>query len=510
MPTAAGASPVRVAASSESELEVLIRARFPLLSIVSWEEQRVEQMLSRLAQKQGKRLFIWTVTQGMVEPGQAAELVDLKNALTMAGRLAEPSIVVLKDAHRWLDPSIAAFDASVVRGLRDLAASFKSTYKTLILLSPVLAIPPELEKDMIVVDYDLPGAAELRGLIEEVIAASRSGERFPVQLSPAELEKLAQALQGMTLAEAESTLARAVVQNGKLDIGALDVVLKEIKQIVRKSRLLEYFEAKEAVSGIGGMPKLKEWLAKRGRAFSEQAREFGLPQPKGVLLLGVQGCGKSMMCKAISSLWKLPLLRLDMGSIFGGYIGQSEDNMRRAIKTAEAVAPCILWLDEIEKGLSGTASSNSSDAGTTARVFSTFLTWLQERTKPVFVAATANDISALPPELLRKGRLDEIFFVDLPSAAERQEILGIHLAARSRDPKAFPVAELAAQADGFSGAELEQAVVDALSEAFAAGRELSAQDVLAAIKSTVPLSTTMRDPIARLRQWASTRARPVS
>ena len=344
----------------------------------------------------------------------------------------------------------------------------------------------------------------------QIISASESGSRFPVSLKPAELEKLVQAVQGLTLSEAENTFARAIVQNGTLDIGAIDVILKEIKQIIRKSRLLEYFEVREEFAHIGGLELLKEWLGKRGKAFSEEARRYGLPQPKGLLLLGVQGCGKSLTCKAISALWKLPLLRLDMGSIFGGIVGQSEENMRRAIKTAEAVAPCILWLDEIEKGMAGTQSSNISDGGTTARVFSTFLTWLQEKTKPVFVAATANTISMLPPELLRKGRLDEIFFVDLPNAAERREIFSIHLMKRMRDPAHFGLEELSALSSGYSGAEIEQTVAEALSEGFNQGREISQDDLKKALGALVPLSKTMREDIENLRKWAETRARPAS
>ena len=493
------------ALSAEAELEVLVRARFPLVYLVSWEEQRVQESLSKLAQRQGKRFLIWSATQGMVEPARgAAEPADAKAALEFAGRLTEPALIALKDFHAYLS------DAAVVRRLRDLVASFKSSYKTLIIVSPSLNIPVELEKDVTVVDFDLPSHAELRALVDEVVAASEGGKRFPVDLKPADYEKLAQSIQGLTLSEAESTLARAVVQNGRLDASALEVVLAEIKQIVRKSRLLEYYEAQDGVHDIGGLDKLKEWLNKRGQGFSAQAREFGLPEPRGVLILGVQGCGKSVTCKAISSLWRLPLLRLDMGSIFGGIVGQSEENMRRAIKTAEAVAPCVLWLDEIEKALSGTQSSGSSDAGTTARVFSTFLTWLQERSKPVFVAATANDISLLPPELMRKGRLDEIFFVDLPNAEERKQIFSIHLSKRRRDPAKFPLDDLARAAEGFSGAEIEQAVVDALTEAFAAGRQLSGEDVVAALRATVPLSTTMAEDIGKLRAWAARRARPAS
>lgn len=490
----------------EQELEILIRARYPLLYVVSWEEQRVEGVLSAVAARQKKRIFIWTVTQGLVEPGKAADnsIRDPQAALEYVQKLQDPALVVLKDFHSYMQ------DAGVIRRLRDLVAGLKSTYKTLIVLAPSLVIPPELEKDISVLDYDLPSMAELRTLFDHVVSASGSGSKFAVNLKDGELEKLVSSLQGLTLAEAENTIARAIVQNGKLSIEAVDVIHKEIKQIVRKARLLEYFEAREEFGQIGGMETLKEWLSKRGSAFTQQAKEFGLPQPKGLLLLGVQGCGKSLTCKAIAGLWRLPLLRLDMGSIFGGIVGQSEENMRRAIKTAEAVAPCILWLDEIEKGLSGTGSSNMSDGGTTSRVFSTFLTWLQEKQKPVFVAATANNISLLPPELLRKGRLDEIFFVDLPQQKERDEIFKIHLKKRKRDAANFDTAELARLSAGYSGAEIEQIVIEGMTEAFHQKRELSNADLMKALNQLVPLSKTMKEDIDNLRAWAATRARPSS
>jgi SpoVK/Ycf46/Vps4 family AAA+-type ATPase len=280
--------------------------------------------------------------------------------------------------------------------------------------------------------------------------------------------------------------------------------------VVRKSGLLEYFAADEKLANVGGMECLKQWLSRRGSAFGEAARKFGLPEPKGLLLLGVQGCGKSLTAKAIASAWRLPLLRLDMGRIFSGLVGSSEENLRRAIRVAEGVAPAVLWVDEIEKGMSGVASSGRTDGGVSARVFGALLTWLQEKTAPVFVVATANQIEALPPELLRKGRFDEIFFIDLPAAPEREEILRIHLARRGRKPEGFPLDALAAAAEGFSGAELEQAVISALYDAFAEAKELAPAHVERALRETVPLAVTMREEIERLREWAKHRTRPAS
>lgn len=483
----------------------MIRARYPLLYVVSWEEARVEQALAALAKRRGKKIFFWSVTKGMCDPEQVCDagVKDPQAGLDYVLKSTAPGLFVMKDFHPFLQ------DAGIIRKLRDLIQELKSSYKTLILLSPVLTVPVELEKDICVIDYDLPGPSDLNGLLDDIVKmVASSGVKL--ELESGDREKLIQAALGLTLSEAENAFAKAIVLDGKLSSDDLQIVLEEKKQIIRKSRLLEFFEAKEALAEIGGMDLLKEWLKKRGQAFSEAAREFGLPQPRGILLLGVQGCGKSLTCKTISGLWNLPLLRLDMGSIFGGIVGQSEENMRRSIKTAESLAPCILWLDEIEKGLSGVQSSNFSDAGTTSRVFSTFLTWLQEKTAPVFVAATANNISLLPPELLRKGRLDEIFFVDLPMAKERRDIFIIHLKKRKRDPQGFDLERLTNLSEGFSGAEIEQAVISALYDSFSEKKDLTTENIEKALKETFPLSKTMKEQIGELRDWAKSRARMAS
>jgi SpoVK/Ycf46/Vps4 family AAA+-type ATPase len=490
----------------EKELDVLIRARYPLIYLVSWEETRAEAMLTSLARAQAKSIYFWSLTCGLCDPQGAcdASVNQPQLALDFIRKSEARALFVLKDFHPHIQ------DPAIVRRLRDLVHELKPSGKTVILLSPQLTVPVELEKDLTVVDYDLPGPEELQALLGEVTAAAQRGTGFSVDLKPEDREKLLQAVQGLTLSEAENVLAKAIVLHSKLTIEALGIVLQEIKQIIRKSRMLEYYEAQESFTEIAGLDLLKDWLRQRGDGYSLKAREFGLTPPRGVLLLGVQGCGKSMTCKAISGLWKLPLLRLDMGSIFGGFVGQSEDNMRRAIKTAESVAPCVLWLDEIEKGLAGTQSSNFSDAGTTARVFSTFLTWLQEKSKSVFVAATANNIEMLPPELMRKGRLDEIFFIDLPTETERAQIFSIHLKKRKRVPDSFDVTMLAKDSEGFSGAEIEQVVTDALYQAFHQNSELKQDHLLRAIDSSIPLSKTMENDIANLRQWAKTRTRPAS
>jgi ATP-dependent 26S proteasome regulatory subunit len=379
-----------------------------------------------------------------------------------------------------------------------------------LLVSPVLAIPPELEKEISVLDLPLPTHQDLFQLLREIVGVVKRNERAKVELTREDVDQLLKAAQGLTLAEAESAFAKAIAHDGRLSRDDVALVLEEKRQVIRKSGLLEYTPAEERLADVGGLAELKRWLDRRGAAFSEAARAFGLPEPKGLLLLGVQGCGKSLTAKAIAAQWRLPLLRLDMGRIFSSFIGSSEENLRRAIRVAESVAPVVLWVDEIEKGLSGAGGSSVSDGGVGARVFGGLLTWLQEKTAPVFVVATANRIEQLPPELLRKGRFDEIFFIDLPAAAERREILQIHLAKRRRDPAAFDLDGLAARTEGFSGAELEQAIVSALYDAFAEKAELGQAHVERAVAESLPLSITMREEIARVREWARTRTRPAS
>jgi hypothetical protein len=490
------------------ELDTLVRARYPLVYLVTSEEQRVEAILTGLADTHGKALFAWSATKGLRPIGGAkgAPPPDAREplaALAAIEKLPEPALVVLKDFHPYLA------DPAVVRATRDLAHALKATYTTVLLVSPVLTLPPELEKEISVLDVPLPTAQDLLQLLKEIVGVVRQNRRAVVDLRREDVEALVQAARGLTLSEAESAFAKAIATDGRLSRDDVGLVLAEKRQVVRKSGVLEYHPADAGLSEVGGLGILKRWLERRGAAFSEAARAFGLPEPKGLLLLGVQGCGKSLTAKAIAAQWGLPLLRLDIGRIFSGLVGSSEENLRRAIHVAESVAPVVLWVDEIEKGLAG-AQSGASDGGVSARVFATLLTWLQEKTAPVFVVATANRIEALPPELLRKGRFDEIFFVDLPDAAERREILRIHVAKRRRDPATFDLDALAARSEGFSGAELEQAVVAALHEAFADRVELAQGHLDRAVAESLPLSTTLREEIARVREWARARTRPAS
>ena len=493
------------------QIDVLIRARYPILYLVTWEEDRTMYLLLKIARTQKKNIAVWSTTDGMRTIEVASGLREMADqgrkpleALNAILQDAQPCLYVLKDFHPYLK------DPVVVRHLRDLASALKRSYKTLILLSPLLELPFELQKSVAVIDLPVPDRTVIEGLLDELIRDVTAVGKARVSISPEDKQQLVTAVLGLTLDEAERVFAQSVVRDAKLDAMDIDAVLSEKKQIIRKSGVLEYYTAEEGMQDIGGLDVLKAWLRKRARAFSDEARRYGLPRPKGVLILGVQGCGKSLTAKAVAKLWNLPLLRFDVSRIFDRFIGSSEANMRHALQTAESIAPAVLWVDEIEKAFSGTQSSGVTDAGTTSRVFGTFITWLQENPAMVFTMATANSIEDLPPELLRKGRFDEIFFVDLPASGEREEIFAIHVRKRGRDPKRFDVGQLASLTDGFSGAEIEQIIVSALYEAFDEGREVEMRDLVACIRESVPLSMTMREGIAALRAWAADRTRPAS
>jgi SpoVK/Ycf46/Vps4 family AAA+-type ATPase len=330
-------------------------------------------------------------------------------------------------------------------------------------------------------------------------------------LTPEAREKLVKAALGLTLDEAEKVYRKAVVKEGRLTESEVDVVLSEKKQLIRRNGILEYIEESETIHDVGGLEELKRWLLQRSEAFTEKARAYGLPQPKGMLILGVPGCGKSLIAKTTARLWGLPLLRLDMGRVYdGSTVGKSEANLRAALRTAESLSPVILFIDELDKAFAGSAGSSDSDGGTSSRIFGSFLTWMQEKQSPVFVMATANRIEKLPGEFLRKGRFDEIFFVDLPNAVERKEIFRIHLKKRRNDIARFDLEQLATACDGFSGAEIEQALIAAMYESFAQQREFTQLDILAATKATQPLSRTMTEQVVALREWAQRRARPAA
>jgi len=495
-----------------TEIETLIRARYPLIYAVSWEESRVLREIGDIGQRLGKAVYCWTVNDGIVtyssgldvrqegKKGTKDPLMAVRDVLQQT----EPAIYVLKDFHRYIK------EAAVTRGLRDLAEQLRSTYVSVVLLSAVVEIPPELEKDITIVDYPLPSREDIRHLLQSIAADVKSNPNLTMDLSNGAEEAILNGAVGLTLTEAENVFAKTLVTTGRLTAAEVPLIFSEKKQIIRKTGLLEYIQVQEDFREVGGLDRLKKWVVQRKMAFGQAARQFGLPTPKGLLILGVQGCGKSLCAKAVPRLWQVPLLRLDMGQLFGSLVGSSEQNVRRAIQLAESVQPVVLWIDEIDKGFSGLDSSSFSDAGTTSRVFGTIITWLQEKTSSVFVIATANNVEVLPPELLRKGRFDEIFFVDLPNPAERESIFRIHLAKRRRNPDHFDIKALTQASEGFSGAEIEQAVIAALFDAFTERTDITTEHVLHAIRETVPLSRLMDQEIRRRREWSKGRTRPAT
>lgn len=496
---------------SDVKIRHLVQARYTLVYVVSFEEARVEKSLRGISRdfstkRKDKEAFLcvtWSITEGFkgLPPGVTADIRDPLGALTLIEQADQEGIFVLRDFHPFLG------DPGVVRKLRDLARNLvrSKRYKSIVLLSPILKVPPELEKDLAIIDYELPTRPEIEGTLRQQNRNSKNPDAR-IEEDMDYRERVVKAALGLTEIEAENVFAKSMIERRCMDI---DVILDEKEQIIRKSQVLEYFHSQEGFEDVGGLEILKEWLRKRQLAFTEKARDFGLPLPKGILLIGIPGCGKSLTAKAVANLWRMPLLRLDMGKVFAGIVGSSEENMRNAIKLAESIAPSIMWIDELEKGFSGTQSSAYSDAGTAARVFGSFITWMQEKAVPVFVIATANNISLLPPEFLRKGRFDEIFFVDLPSETEREEIFRIHLEKRNRKADAFDLSRLARSSENYSGAEIEQAVISALYDAFdrADDSDINTEDIQNSLNETVPLSQTMGQDLKELRGWAKTRAR---
>ncbi len=494
----------------------LINAGFPYIYIPSYEEERITNTIAAALQdreliKNPRKLCVWTQTDGLVcEDSKVRDTATPINALESIIKSKDEAIYIFKDFHIFFGGERNTRpDYGIIRKLRDIIPMLKASRKTIVFISPRLVIPCDMEKEISVLDFCLPTQDEVTGLLDELIS-SLSPEN--VKLTPDEKSTLARAALGLTMQEAENAFCRAIVNLKGIDISAISIIHEEKNQVVKKTGVLEFVKTDLGIDDIGGLDNLKNWLLKRNNSWTEKAQAYNLPAPKGVLITGVPGCGKSLTAKAMSAIWGLPLLKLDVGKIFGGIVGSSEENMRKAIETAEAVSPSILWVDEIEKGFVGMKSGG--DSGTSARVFGTFLTWLQEKTKPVFVIATANDISALPPELLRKGRFDEIFFVDLPTFKEREKIFNLHINKRLKKTSiAHEITasdeicrEMAALSEGYVGAEIEQITISAMYEAFYADRGLKKEDLVKSIKETVPLSSTQREQILELRAWAQNRA----
>ncbi len=480
-------------------ISTYLASGYVLIQVNTWEEDRALEAVRAAAGEVGKAVTVWRHSSGFGDndgPGPA----DAAEALSRISRSDQPGVFVMLDFHPFWDRP------EVVRRLRDLCTLMESRGQAMVMIDPVSGAPVELEKEFAIVDLAPPDEAELMGILEEVIAeAVHAGELADDR---ALREAVVRAALGLTAREARRIFRR--VLHTRPDFGRDDEreVLDEKRMVLRRSDLLEFYDAIESLRDVGGLDLLKDWLMNRAEAFGERAREYGLPPPKGLLLLGVQGCGKSLSAKAVSGLWGIPLIRLDLAAIMDREGGG--DNMRRSLATAESLSPCVLWIDEIEKGFSTHRVAGSQEHGRMARAFATFLVWLQEKRSPVYVIATANSIEEMPPELLRKGRFDDIFFVDLPQVKDREDIFRVHLEKRKRKPEAFDLPGLATASEGLSGSEIEQVVISAMYEAFTQKREVNTKDIMKEIENTVPLSETMEEKINALRDWARTRARPAS
>lgn len=501
-------------ASNLQDLQTLILSFHPVIAIETVEEERVQDLLRTATQEMGLSLFEWSMTQGLVRvsqsdrwtneyapPGQTTsgyensgdplKLLETIQFLNIRG------VFLLKDFAPHLE------DAKTARQFRELVQLFGQTRSVIVLVGAEIALPVELAHDACFYDLKLPGRDELLQAVQDIVRSLRVKNRVQVEVQDQDLHLLVKSLTGMTLKQARQVVAYAALEDGKLTAQDVQRILQRKAQIIQEGGVLEYFPMDDTPLDLGGFTGLKQWLAYAKVGFSPQAQAVNLKPPKGILIVGIQGCGKSLAAKAIARAWKMPLLKLDAGRLYDKYVGESEKNFRHAIALAESMAPAVLWIDEIEKSLGN--NGGDADGGLSRRMFGSFLTWMQEKTGEVFVIATANDLSQVPPELLRKGRFDEIFFVDLPDDRERLTILQIHLTRRRQNPETLDLSALVAATDGFSGAEIEQAVITALYKALYLNKPLETALLLEVIKSTVPLSITRREDVQRLRAIAQER-----
>ena len=524
-------------------LKVLINSSTPIVVMETVEEVRALSLVRAACSELNMAVFEWTAADGLVRSGSKVPAIpsaELQMRIKAARFAADPgvhesakaaiyntadpvqalanletmtleAVFVLKDFHRHLDSPI------VVRRLRDVGQKFSVNRRTLILTAPSIEMPLELASLVEFLDLPLPDPARLRELIQETYTRLSGTLSLKLQLDAAGVDAMAANLRGLTEEEAERAISQSVVARYGLSPECVTDVLDAKKALLKRSEMLEFIDASDNMASVGGLDNLKSWLAQRRDSWEPQARQFGLEPPKGVIILGVQGCGKSLCARAVAGEWMLPLVKFDTAAVYDKYIGETEKRIQKVFRVAEGLAPCVLWIDELEKVFAGSGpDSASADAGVSSRLLASFLSWMQERKAPVFVAATCNNVTVLPPELIRKGRFDELFFVDLPNAAERKQIFAIQLKKRKRNPADYDLDRVAAAAQGFSGAEIESVVQTALYAAFSrdgarpdsgsGGKDLTTDDLLAALVATVPLSTTRAEEIAELRAWAKERA----
>jgi len=517
-------------------LKVLIDSSTPIVVMETVEESRAVRLVRFACSALNLAAFEWTIATGLARSGgnpaaptiengafppggyragevndfaeNAKALYDSRDPAKMLANLEGISIeaaFILKDLHRHMD------DPVVVRRLRDVGQKFATNRRTVILTAPKISIPPELASLVEFLELPLPDRQRLRQIIDEVLVRISKTHTLQRRLEPAGIDAMADNLRGLTEEESERAISQALVTRYALCPETVTDVLEAKKALLRRSEMLEFVEVSDTLATIGGLDNLKHFLAQRRGSWEEPARAFGLDPPRGVIILGVQGCGKSMCARAIAGEWKLPLVKFDTAAVYDKYIGETEKRIQKVFQVAEGLAPCVLWIDELEKVFAGSGpDSASADAGVSSRLLASFLSWMQDRKAPVFVAATCNNVSALPPELIRKGRFDELFFVDLPNQAERRQILAIQLTRRKRNPAEFDLDRIAAAARGYSGAEIESVIQTALYSAYSQKQQLANAHLLDAIRATVPLSTTRAEEIEALREWAAKRAVPAS
>src|SRR5208283_1519252 len=517
-----------------ARLKVLLDSSTPIVAIETIEEVRAVRLVRAACAALNLAAFEWTIASGLVRCGSdVGELVvDGLDSASPYGAAAQQALAnskaiynsqepsqmlanlegisigaafILKDLHRHMDEPV------VVRRLRDVGQKFSENRRTIILTSPKIEIPGELRGLVEFLELPLPDRRRLRQIIDEVVVRISKAHTLQRKLDPKGFDAVVESLRGLTEEAAERALSQALVARYALCPEIAGDVTETKKSLLRRSEMLEFTEASEAFSSVGGMDNLKRWLALRRGAWEDSARAFGLEPPHGVIILGVQGCGKSLCARAVAGEWNLPLVKFDTAAVYDKYIGETEKRIRKVFEVAEGLAPCVLWIDELEKVFAGSGpDSASADAGVSSRLLASFLSWMQDRKAPVFVAATCNNVTALPPELIRKGRFDELFFVDLPSQAERRQIFSIQLARRKRNPAEFDLERIDDAAEGYSGAEINAAIQSALYAAFSAKKQLTTQVLEEALEETVPLSTTRAEEVESLREWARTRAVPAS
>ena len=478
-----------------NELALFLKARYPIIYINTIEEDRVEYIIRKnIKTNLNRSIYSWDFVDGYTNnpnnegfakrnPLQALELVERLNSET-------PALFLLKDFNRFLT------DLSISRKLRNISRILKLQPKTIIIIGSDLTIPKELQDLITVLQFQLPLEDEISQELNRLISS------LNIKVEPQLFENLTRACQGLSLERIRRVLSKIVATYKTIDDNSIAVLLSEKKQIISQTEILEYCSVNEKIANLGGLDNLKDWLKKRKTAFSIQASNYGLPTPRGLLLIGIQGTGKSLTAKAIANDWQLPLLKLDVGKLFGGIVGESESRLRQMINVAETISPCILWIDEIDKAFTNTESKG--DSGTSNRVLATFISWLSEKTKPVFVISTANNIDLLPLEIIRKGRFDEIFFLDLPKKDEREEIFKIHLRDfRPNSWKSFDYPKLAKLSESFSGAEIRQSIIEGMYQAFYEKREFTTDDICLALKELIPLANLESNQMLKLQNWAS-------